>query len=481
MTDLLKNECRIFLGAVALVITTHACSPTAGVTPTDITPSTPPSVTPKPRAIPTETTTSIPASGSWLSPDGPWWVISTEDGIWAVNRDGSELTQIIDQTIPPMNAFREAPSGGMLAYVTWNPVSEEETLYILKLPDGAVTEVASLSAAVGPILQGDPLFEARTLIASMDSVAWSPDGQRLAFVGFMDGPSPDLYVYAMHDGSLTRLTDGTVPILWPIWSPDGEYILFFGVPGLVTGEGPGVASVWFARADGSEVRKLYDASGEGTEVVIGWVDDRHFVTYSSAWTPVNLRIVDVETGPVDLLWEDYFNTADLDQETGVLLLGLQRSTAERNPDGKQGLYIIQAGGPPPWRMIEDEPYEILWSIEAGLFFAETEFGILAVSSTGNYIDLDRPASSTGFPIVAPGTRELAWTGSELWIGSLTSSIENPPRQVFIEPTYCGTWGTQGRNLLFFSTSGLYMATGPDFGPVLLGKGLSCNDAVWVKR
>jgi hypothetical protein len=481
MTDLLKDKWRILLGALAIVITAHACGPTTGVTPTDIPPSIPPNVTPKPSAILTETTTSIPASGSRLSSDGPWWVISTEDGIWAVTGDGSELTQIVDQSVPPMNAFREAPSGGLLAYVTWNPSSEEETLYILKLPDGTITEAASLTAAVGSVFQGDPLFEARTLIASTDSVAWSPDGHRLAFVGFLDGPSPDLYVYATNDGSLTRLTDGTVPVLWPIWSPDGEYILFYGVPGILTGEGPAVGSVWRARADGSEVRNLYDASGEGSEVVVGWVDDKHFVVYSSAWTPVNLRIVDVETGSVDILWEGYFNSVDLDQETGVLLLGLKLSTAERNPDGKQGLYIIQAGGPPPWRMIEDEPYEIVWSMEADLFFAETEFGILAVSSTGDYIDLDRPASSTGFPIVAPGTRELAWTGSELWIGSLISTIENPPRQVFSEPAYCVTWRTQGDRLLFFSKGGLYVSNDPDFDPALLGKGLSCNNAVWVRR
>ena len=60
---------------------------------------------------------------------------------------------------------------------------------------------------------------------TVPSVAWSPDGQRIAFAS-VDGGVATIYV-ARSDGSgVTPITDGTADRDLPTWSPDGDRIAF---------------------------------------------------------------------------------------------------------------------------------------------------------------------------------------------------------------------------------------------------------------
>lgn len=66
--------------------------------------------------------------------------------------------------------------------------------------------------------------------------AWSPDGKHLAFVSSREEdrwrtPSPDVYTLAIEGGKggeLRRLTDGSLGCDGPVWSPDGQTIVFQG-------------------------------------------------------------------------------------------------------------------------------------------------------------------------------------------------------------------------------------------------------------
>jgi serine/threonine protein kinase len=53
----------------------------------------------------------------------------------------------------------------------------------------------------------------------------SPDGSRLA-VAVADGSNNDIWVYDWQRGSKTRLTGGPAVDSFPIWSPDGQHIVF---------------------------------------------------------------------------------------------------------------------------------------------------------------------------------------------------------------------------------------------------------------
>jgi TolB protein len=55
--------------------------------------------------------------------------------------------------------------------------------------------------------------------------AWSPDGNRLAFVSDRDG-NHEIYVMNDDGSDLVRLTDNSEDDFHPVWSPDGTCLAF---------------------------------------------------------------------------------------------------------------------------------------------------------------------------------------------------------------------------------------------------------------
>lgn len=65
--------------------------------------------------------------------------------------------------------------------------------------------------------------------------AWSPDGKRIAFIGFPRGGPYKLYVVSSSGGAVRQLIPGDRQEIDPSWSPDGRSIMF-GRPPDVMGE-----------------------------------------------------------------------------------------------------------------------------------------------------------------------------------------------------------------------------------------------------
>jgi Tol biopolymer transport system component len=131
---------------------------------------------------------------------------------------------------------------------------------------------------------------ARRVTYGGTSPAWSPDGQTIAFVGYLPG-SGVLFVNA--DGTARR----NVTREWglngfPVWSPDGERIAFvrFG--------GHQRADIYVMNADGSGLRRL--TRGDGSAFPI--------------WSPDGRRIAFVRVQPsqkhLSVLWEVWVMNAD---------------------------------------------------------------------------------------------------------------------------------------------------------------------------
>ncbi|MEO2005314.1 MAG: hypothetical protein ABGY41_14590, partial [Candidatus Poribacteria bacterium] len=68
----------------------------------------------------------------------------------------------------------------------------------------------------------------REYLFDLDAIftpTWSPDGERMAFVGLFQGWS-DLYSVTLDDGELTRLTHDPYDERDPDWSPEGDLLAF---------------------------------------------------------------------------------------------------------------------------------------------------------------------------------------------------------------------------------------------------------------
>jgi len=76
----------------------------------------------------------------------------------------------------------------------------------------------------------------------------SPDGSKLISI-VNQGPNADLWIYDWQRGGKTRVTDGENVYGNPVWSPDGQYVVF---------NSPG--GMWWARTDGAGKPRLLTGS-----------------------------------------------------------------------------------------------------------------------------------------------------------------------------------------------------------------------------
>jgi WD40 repeat protein len=421
-----------------------------------------------------------------LSPTGPWWVLAGAEGLWAVNADGTGATRISDHAFAAYDldiTGWTAPRGGRLAYITAQDTHYNATLHVVSLPD--LEEEALIPLTVDgtepsrDAVPGDPALDAVSVVVRDDSFAWSPDGQRLAFAGMLEGPTSDLYVYDTATGEINRLTDGPAQATRPIWSHDGRFIFHVALEGANIDTGMRVQALWSAAADGSGVTIVHDGEAQ----LVGRTATDSVILYSidTLCGEHDLRGVDLSGGQASI-WPGYFDRVAYDPESGTALVAVWAETASSewcNVDQGSGIFLVSAGSGAPIPVVEDEVQELVWSREAQLFFARTESGRLAVSLSGDFIDLAVPQGSFGWPQVAAETRELAWRGAGLWLGALTSSMDDPPRQVTAQRTIQATWSPSGSHLLFVTADGsLYAAQRPEFEPELMAEIDPAASAVW---
>ena len=168
--------------------------------------------------------------------------------------------------------------------------------------------------------------------------AWSPDGQKIAFVSFRDEPR-DIYVMNPDGTNLINLTQSPERSdNYPSWSPDGKQIVC------------SAGDIWVMEADGENQRNLtnHDASDADPD----WSPDGKQIAFTSE------RNSDWEFDIWGGNWEVYVMTPD-----GANLVNLTKHPAKDlnpdwSPDGKQiaftsnregnrEVYVMNADGTNP--------------------------------------------------------------------------------------------------------------------------------------
>src|SRR5690606_11264572 len=116
-------------------------------------------------------------------------------------------------------------------------------------------------------------------------VAFSPDGERFAFVWTQE--QPDLFVRAVDSPEPLRLTDDPARERSPVWSPDGASIAFVRTSG-------GDCGVFIMPALGGPEREVTSCTGYSE---IDWSPDGRLLALTTRFDDLYaIRLVDVETG-----------------------------------------------------------------------------------------------------------------------------------------------------------------------------------------
>jgi hypothetical protein len=282
------------------------------------------SPTPRPPNV-TEIPVLPPVAPGELNETGPWLLMGTDQGLWASNPDSSGLTQLTTVDYWGLLAGAAQPGGNLIAFLSPTGYDMHNmTLNLLSLPDGSITKVTDLTSpeteAYADLSPGDFGFTALQAVREHRNFAWSPDGTRLAFVGVMDGPSAEVYIYDLPSGEVLRVSQDDDQNYGLSWSPDGNTLVYFGTEYFGTGAGFDTAGVWSARGDGTNVTKLYTPDG-GDERLLGWLDDTTAVmdTWTHNHRNPKLRLIDVVTKNTVVLSEDYIISAAVDDWLGAAM------------------------------------------------------------------------------------------------------------------------------------------------------------------
>jgi TolB protein len=114
--------------------------------------------------------------------------------------------------------------------------------------------------------------------------AWSPDGERVAFISDRDGGDWEVYVMNADGSKQTRLTNTPEDEDFCAWSPDGERIAY--VVGSFTSDNP---SIWVMDADGSDRRRLAEGSWPS------WSPDGERIVYTSGeWNDPRISFMNAD-------------------------------------------------------------------------------------------------------------------------------------------------------------------------------------------
>jgi eukaryotic-like serine/threonine-protein kinase len=229
------------------------------------TPTPSPTFSPEPTAtetsVPTPTETPIPTPTPTLEPVeeiGQVAFVSDRSGImqiWIINEDGTNARQVSNMVEGACQPSW-SPDGLQIAFISpclrkQSQIYEEAQVYLMSA-DGSNVRLMP-----------------NTVLGDFDP-AWSPEGDRIAFTSVRTG-RPHIFVINLKDNSLQELSDTRHPDFQPTWHPGGKQLAFIRhMP---------FPHVW-VMSDQGLTEFQFSSSGNVVDLAPVWSPDGEFILYN---------------------------------------------------------------------------------------------------------------------------------------------------------------------------------------------------------
>jgi serine/threonine protein kinase/Tol biopolymer transport system component len=212
--------------------------------------------------------------GKWM-PDGDYFVFQSQGQLWAVRETGSVLHKV--------NRAPVQLTSGTTSYFDAVPGKDGKKLYaVAGFGRGELAWYDRKTQTFAPYLGG----------ISAQDVAFSRDGQWVAYVSFPDGT---LWRSKLDGTDKLQLSSSPLYAVLPSWSPDGKEIVFYA------GQQGKPARIYLVQSDGGTPQEL-TPNEPGQQYDPVWSADGNSVAFGGPpGGPTAIHVVDVKTRQVSLL------------------------------------------------------------------------------------------------------------------------------------------------------------------------------------
>jgi dipeptidyl aminopeptidase/acylaminoacyl peptidase len=260
-------------------------------------------------------------------------------GAWQ-NMRGQQQSMSVDQAIDTLvatRAFSEVAISPDGAKVAWSVATLDRN----NTPTGnsAIYVAASRGGAESRISAGDGAAD----YAEHD-IAWSPDGNRLAFLSDKGSPGQlQLYVADAGRGGARKLTALVGLLATPQWSPDGKAIAFLFTENATQAAGPTQAAAAPAGLIEEQVDEQRLAIVDLATGKVRQVTPADLYIYDYDWSPDGARFVATAAhGSGDNNWfiaQLYNINVATGETTSILKPAMQIEKPRFSPDGRSIAFI----------------------------------------------------------------------------------------------------------------------------------------------
>ena len=464
--------------------------------------------------VPTSTVTPFPP----LSGNPPYLMLRDVQSLFLYDNDGRgrQIIQLpLDgHVFSPLKTI-VSPDGQWLVFYTGsigNTGYDEKlpvTLNLINLTDGTIRKVADIvtdgyqqkleEVAINlKMLFPDfykPLDDRDWVSSSVISeftwriysVAWSPDGQYLAFAGQIDGLSSDVYLYDIGSNTIQRVNDDLQSVYGIEWSPDGKYIVFENShPGYVY-TGSSLYAVMPSEKTVKDPRPLQYSTWWSIK---GWLSSDQLLISEGTDTAgdLDLKILNINNGQFKHLWEDSFGDYSIDNINQVILL----NSSDFTEDEYMGIYFVGFDGEKEKILDGLYYFDLIFRGEKKHRFLASGVSIFAENKINGVVGVAFDGTITLLSQIRD--RKIRISPDYAWMTiyndeeiNLYDQHDELVRTFPLPNVYQVLWHPDSKGIFYSSGKELYYLSVPNGEPLIIDQclseycrfGFSVDDSIWL--